>query len=257
MYSYNKYKFPQIMKWLFAWIFFLAFISGNSQNYNNTIIISDLDDTYKITNSAHPFPAIWNAVFTARSFSGFPVLFNKFKSNGGKVIILTKSNQFLKPRVESLFRKDSFKPDQVIMRKGFPKDYKYRMIQEIIKSNPSSKLILIGDDVSQDPFIYERIAEQYPGKVLNIYIRVIRKKDLPKSCCGYLTAFDIAGYEVLAGREVAENAVEIANLILTNKNKSTVIPRFIRPDKTQLIYFDYSKVELFKEIKPKFENYLK
>jgi phosphatidate phosphatase APP1 len=54
------------------------------------------------------------------------------------------------------------------------KRHKEPIIREILELFPSLPFILIGDDSQKDPEIYRSIIDQYPGRILAIYIRNVR-----------------------------------------------------------------------------------
>ena len=54
------------------------------------------------------------------------------------------------------------------------KRHKEPIIKEILELYPSLPFILIGDDSQRDPEIYRSILDQFPGRILAIYIRNVR-----------------------------------------------------------------------------------
>jgi len=54
------------------------------------------------------------------------------------------------------------------------KRHKEPIIREILELYPSLPFILIGDDSQRDPEIYRSILDQFPGRILAIYIRNVR-----------------------------------------------------------------------------------
>jgi phosphatidate phosphatase APP1 len=54
------------------------------------------------------------------------------------------------------------------------KRHKEPIIREILELFPSLPFILIGDDSQKDPEIYRSIIDQFPGRILAIYIRNVR-----------------------------------------------------------------------------------
>jgi phosphatidate phosphatase APP1 len=53
--------------------------------------------------------------------------------------------------------------------------HKLKEISRIIDSYPYLNFILVGDSGEQDPLIYEQVADQYPGRIIAIYIRDVAK----------------------------------------------------------------------------------
>lgn len=56
---------------------------------------------------------------------------------------------------------------------------KFMRIARLLKEFPHRKFILLGDDTQQDPFIYASLVEAFPGRILSVYLRHIRKSRKP------------------------------------------------------------------------------
>jgi phosphatidate phosphatase APP1 len=54
--------------------------------------------------------------------------------------------------------------------------HKYDKISRIFEIYPNMKFILIGDSGQRDPYIYLDVAKKFPGKILAVYIRQIKKQ---------------------------------------------------------------------------------
>jgi phosphatidate phosphatase APP1 len=52
---------------------------------------------------------------------------------------------------------------------------KFMRIARLLKEFPNRKFVLLGDDTQQDPIIYSKIVEAFPGQIVAIYWRNIRK----------------------------------------------------------------------------------
>ncbi len=54
-------------------------------------------------------------------------------------------------------------------------DHKRLKIERILKMYPDKQFILLGDNGQHDPYIYRKIAEDFPGQVKAIYIRAVKR----------------------------------------------------------------------------------
>ncbi len=54
-------------------------------------------------------------------------------------------------------------------------DHKRLKIERILKMYPNKQFILLGDNGQHDPYIYLKLAEEYPTQVKAIYIRAVKK----------------------------------------------------------------------------------
>jgi len=221
------------------------FYNANCQN--SVFIISDLDDTYKITNSAHFIPALFNIAFTKKSFVGNAELYKKISNDGKNLIILSKTPDIFRKRVIKLMEKDSIFPSEIILKKlkNNKDTYKVEAIKQILSQNPDYLLILIGDDVSHDHEVYAQILKDYPDKVLDIYIRQVIGRNLPSNEKLFSTSFDLAVYEYQADRLEIEDVEEIADCLLSNYENKLLKPHFVK----SMIYPEFKNLPLKIEIK--------
>lgn len=72
--------------------------------------------------------------------------------------------------------------------------HKAAIIRDIIKLHPTLRFILIGDSGQQDPEIYKSIVEEFPDRILAVYIRNILKEP------GRIAAIRALADEVRAAR---------------------------------------------------------
>jgi phosphatidate phosphatase APP1 len=56
---------------------------------------------------------------------------------------------------------------------------KFMRIARLLKEFPHQHFILLGDDTQQDPFIYASLVDAFPGRILAVYLRHIRKSRKP------------------------------------------------------------------------------
>lgn len=58
--------------------------------------------------------------------------------------------------------------------------HKFKEIKNILLAYPHLKFVLIGDSGQEDPKIYHEVVEQFPGRILAIYIRDVQLSDREK-----------------------------------------------------------------------------
>lgn len=68
--------------------------------------------------------------------------------------------------------------DQLIA--GSHRDHKLKQIRHILGVYPELNFILIGDSGQEDPVIYREIIEEFPGRILTVYIRNVANRELKK-----------------------------------------------------------------------------
>lgn len=197
----NNYK----QRTIIFFILIFATISVKSQTYRNVIVISDLDNTYKITHSRFPPKDLWNIFFSQKTYTGMTNMFKKMQKNGAKIFFLSNQTKSPKRNIQKMFAKENIKPDSLILRKSIlhsGKKYKFNAIISIIKQYSDKNFILLGDNLAHDQEIYSIIQEKYPQRILQVYMRRITNKKIPKNQIIFKTTEDIIINEHRKGRKI-------------------------------------------------------
>jgi phosphatidate phosphatase APP1 len=167
-------------------------------------IISDIDDTVLVSNITHllgklklmllkdasersPFPGI--AAFLRALCSGCD---NRVSN---PLFYVSGSEWNLFDLLVNFFRYHDIPEGPLFLRdKGtrFDKadvapntqEFKHSQICRILNTFPHLKFICIGDSGQHDPEIYRQIVEQYPGRILGVYIRDVsdQSRDTEVNC---------------------------------------------------------------------------
>lgn len=169
----------------------------------DTIIISDLDDTVKNTNVSSTVRAGINALFTRKVFPGMTNLFETMEPDTSGLYILSNSINLFRFNIKRLVKKHHLSPLDISTR-SLLKDrdkfaYKYNYIVKKI-NDLNVKVILMGDDIGEDPEVYAQVLEDYPTRVLGIYIHRINNREIPAVATPYHSFLDIGLIEYEAGR---------------------------------------------------------
>lgn len=202
-----------------------------SINVKALTVISDLDDTVKITR-VHHISGIYNGLLNTQVFLGMNFLLNSFKDQdvSNKVILVSGSPEKVKPMVLRLINVNKIKIDDLhLVNKTSNKGPKLLKLASEIQDD----LVLIGDDQESDPDFYEAIKKQFPDKVKAIYIHQLNPRILPPGQVGFYSAYEIALYEAHAGR-LSEDALE--------KVKQSIISGLDKYPEDPFITFRVSKL---------------
>jgi phosphatidate phosphatase APP1 len=166
-------------------------------------VISDLDDTLKITNSGDMSEAVMNALFSTKAFTGMPELMADMEAYTNELNILTASPEMLNKQITKFLRVNDITYKGLYMRSfedmGDKFKYKYDVVVKVLNET-GDDLILIGDDGEVDQNAYAQASLDYPGRIASIYIHKVSNKELLKGVVGYYTALDIAVNEYREGR---------------------------------------------------------
>ncbi|MDQ3279645.1 MAG: DUF2183 domain-containing protein [Bacteroidota bacterium] len=84
--------------------------------------------------------------------------------------------------------------------------HKYKEIQQILEAYPHLNFVLVGDSGQEDPKIYQEVVQQYPGRILAIYIRDVQIAEREKIALDVSTSLKEAKVEMV----IVDNTVEAA-----------------------------------------------
>lgn len=194
---------------------------------NQTIIISDLDDTIKITYSHRTWDAVFKGMWSKKVFTGNTKLYNGFKKYTSKTVVLTASYDVLEKHIRETLRVNYIPYDNLIMRRAGSPDsftYKYSNIKYIL-DNTNYDVILLGDNISQDHNVYNEIIKNYPQRVIARYIRPVTENEIPKGIAHFYTAYDVAVLEYFSGRMSLRDVQLIGKEIVEERNITKLIPK--------------------------------
>lgn len=197
--------------------------------YGGVSIISDLDDTIKITNSGNFLEAFFYGTSKRRVYHGFPQFLALSREYVTDVSVVTASPKILKYNIKRLIRRHDLQIDNLVLNRNINRpskfDFKVNAIKKIIDSS-ANDFILIGDDVGEDPEIYDEIMKLYPQRILASYIHVIRNRKIPESNIRYWTTFELAVREYQKNRFSTASAKSIINLFEGKDSFEGVFPDF-------------------------------
>jgi Uncharacterized conserved protein (DUF2183) len=210
-------------------ILLLALIGWANYAFSSISIISDLDDTIKITNSGTTVRAAANAVGKFKTFTAIPELFEAFEMYTNDLYVLSASPTILKKKITSDLKKIGIEPKKIILKKWsrFEEkyEYKFKEVQGILVDS-SDQYILLGDDIGDDPEVYSDIKKLYPERILAVYIHVIKNRKIPSNVIPYWTTHEVAIRENINGRMQESFVFSIIDKSRQETDLYKMIPRF-------------------------------
>lgn len=231
------------------------------------LLVSDLDDTIKISNTQKKLITMYRGLFRKSAFAGMAELYQEVVGNARDgaeeqcFYIVSSSPPTIRKRIEHFLSFNRFPPAHLTLRDwiretSIPK-YKQAAIASIA-AKQKAPLLLVGDDTEHDPEIFTTFAANNPGRVLAIYIRSVKDRILPKGTRKFYTAFDLACAELEAGRLTHEQVHIVGNAVLNAKKNSWLIPDFMMlppldfiPFFSQITSVDETVVVMWKKIQEK------
>ena len=149
-------------------------------------VISDIDDSIKITNVTAGITAMMKSTFNP--FKAVPLMnitYSNFKSMYKNVNFhyVSSSPYVLYNKLESFIFENNFPIGSLHLRVSHLENFSFftmlrsskvtkpSTINDIIKSYPKRKYVLVGDSAENDAEIYAHIYHQYPQNIHKILIR--------------------------------------------------------------------------------------
>ena len=197
-------------------------------NASTFTIVSDLDDTLKISHTTNRLKTVFRGLFMHHAYAGMSELFQEWVGDREFVLMSSSPNAIL-PLIHGFLTRHLFPKRQIWLRDWFKqpniRKYKTDQLKRLIEKIPGP-YILVGDDSEWDPEVFSRFREQHPEKVLAVYIRRMRGRPLPEGVTSFHTAFELALEELKAGRLKISQVARVGKAILDEKNPDFVIPYF-------------------------------
>lgn len=203
-----------------TFIIFLSLLFSSILKAQITIV-SDLDDTIKITQASGEI----SDYLGSDVYTGMPEFFKAAKSYSQSLHVLSASPSVLKPKIECTLDYYGIDYKSLILRRNVSEkkfNYKFRKIKQLIE-NSTDDFLFIGDDIGKDPEVYTAIRDSYPDRVIGIYIHVVNGRPL-EGVIPYWTSFDLAMREYMSYRMPPQKVEEIASKLLAEQNLLYVFP---------------------------------
>lgn len=197
-------------------------------------VISDIDDTILHTGvtSFLKWRLLKNSLFTNAyqriPLEGAPKLYNQLaqgvqKTSSNPTFYISNSPWNLYEYLKLFLDYNNFPKGPILLRNlrgpldrttKPEKPHKQRQIINILKSYPKLKFILIGDSGEHDASIYTEIAEQFPERILCIYLRSVKHKKQMQRVKGIIDEFKTTPVLMVNTSKEAENHAREQGYIL-------------------------------------------
>jgi phosphatidate phosphatase APP1 len=199
------------------------------------LLISDLDDTIKISHTQSKLVTVYRGLFRSSAFAGMAQLYCEFvdAAPGTDFHLVSSSPPQIRRRIERFLHKNDFPIATIQLRDWIRQTsivkYKLGTILGLVENSPRN-VILVGDDTEHDPEVFAHVHKRHPEKILARYLRTVKGRELPEGSTGFYTAFDVACAELAAGRMQNEAVLRVGEAVLKAEKNSRLIPWFsIRP----------------------------
>ena len=226
------------------------------------LLISDLDDTIKISHTTSRLITFYRGLFRSSAFAGMPQLYREILANSDQshFCIISSSPPAIRKKIERFLHKHKLPPAELILRDWLRQTNVFAYKRESISARVRASeipVLLVGDDTEHDPEVFAHVADQFPEKVLARYVRKVRSRPLPEGSYGFYTAFDLACAELASGRLSSHQALRVGESVLNSEKSSRLIPSFMVMPPTNFIPFlgqvDDTLLEIWKKIHSKIQ----
>ncbi|WP_225586813.1 App1 family protein [Algoriphagus sp. Y33] len=160
----------------------------------NTGVISDIDDTIIISHSTEIGKKFWLSIsknaYTRRPLPGVSKFYRKITEGTTLPIFYVSSSDWSLYDLIKDFLRYRHIPDGPILLKdkhinlkniwksgGGDHSHKLQKIEHLMEMFPEMQFYLIGDSGQHDPEIYAQVIQDYPGRVKDVFIRVVGQLD--------------------------------------------------------------------------------
>ncbi|MFL5812523.1 MAG: phosphatase domain-containing protein [Bdellovibrionia bacterium] len=195
------------------------------------LIVTDVDDTVKLTDNTHTIDSAIRAAFSRKAFAGISTLFKELQSRSepsglfehSTLYFVSGGPRMLHQAVVQMISENSFPSPWVLSLRNLSQsvpEFKIQKISQIVDEVPSEDaVILFGDDGEKDPETYAELLKKYPDRIDSVYIHRITGRKLPAGEVGYDTPMDVAILEMEKGNLKADQAIRVGKAVLAESAK--------------------------------------
>lgn len=260
-------------------LIFLVLTLLNCANFAfaKTVLITDIDDTVKVSHVLDLFDAALYAQDTKSRFLGMKEVLSLVRKQDPRVDI-TYLSRGLKFIIEDTHRKfltqNNFPEGTYICREDLPADeHKLFHIRKILKEQNPDKVIFIGDNGEMDSLVYHTIVEENKNSTIE-FVTLIhlvyssKNKDetgvvLFPEQVGWATSLEAAlelQKHQLIGQSEMQNFIHAMIPFLADESKSIAHHEFIFPDFMDCSDFVWrwnDEIKIFKDLAQAQRNIMK
>ncbi len=145
------------------------------QSHSQTVVVSDVDDTIKVSHVLDLDSAAGNSLKVGNVFRGMSELYSEIRNFQPMTQFYYLTNAPERPfsNIHGIFLKiHNFPVGRLVLRKSLrDKNHKVNSLRNIIELENPKVLILIGDNGERDPAVYNQIKNEFPEIQILTFIR--------------------------------------------------------------------------------------
>jgi len=145
-------------------------------------VISDIDDTVKVTEVFHGIKAVLQNTFL-KSFDDVPGMAQQYRGwaqLGASFHYVSKSPPELHGPLSEFLNSKGFPVSSIHLCPLLGRDranFKLRQVTSLLSQFPDRKFVLVGDSGEKDAEVYAEIMRSHPDQVIKVLIRAVDPKD--------------------------------------------------------------------------------
>jgi len=198
---------------------YLFLLSFSFSSLAAITVVSDLENTISINGLT--------GTLSDQVYTSMPEVLNASRHYAGQVDIMSHTVALMRGKISKTLEKQNIRVDNIILRSVLvnqpEKTFKINELKKLI-SRSGDDFILIGDDVGEDPEVFDEIKKLYPQRILAGYVHLVKGRVLPQSLIGYYTGFDLVLREFAAGRMSDSGVKEVYQKLMEEQDLKKVFP---------------------------------
>lgn len=209
-------------------VFAMILLGIGQSSWATFQVISDNDDTIKITDTLNTTAASWNTIFSRAAFTGSTELFRSWARSGAEINIVSGGLSMFSVFTTRDLNYNLIPFLGLYERPGVETtiyDFKIKTIISLASKNRDN-YVLIGDDTQSDFDVYAAFRRANPTRVLAAYIHKVTGRTLPPNVQPYYTDFEVAVFENVAGRISDADLGRSITAVMNLKNIKFMFPNF-------------------------------
>lgn len=189
-----------------------------------TILITDMDDTIKNSHVLDIDSTLANAFLPKNAFLGMPELYESLIADKkiDEIVYLSNAPKWIMyPFHRHFLRKEGFPSGRLLLNLTLSKkNHKLNSIRNIIENENPKELILVGDNGEHDTEVYATIAKEYPELKITTYIHQVYSqigfhhnfgKLLEENQIGFVTALDLSALLMNSDKLTEDAYIKLVN----------------------------------------------
>jgi hypothetical protein len=193
------------------------------------ILVSDIDDTVRVTNVQYPIDAVLRFFLSDHYFAGMRELYSELSTEeGSELVFVSGSPQTFSSLVSESLVREGFQSFELHLKPSLfssTAEFKSRVFEQISSASPLP-LIFLGDDTEHDPDVTATFQQSHPDRSLKVYIHQVAGNPLPSELTPFFTAYEVALHEAIAQRLKPSQVVRVGERLLKVKEYNEIFPEF-------------------------------